>query len=512
MTTTGAIAGGDERPPRPGPAVAGSATDPAEGPSADLGLVARGVTKSFGALTANDGIDLALQVGRVHAVLGENGAGKSTLVSILDGRQVPDEGDVSLNGRPLVPGDPGRAAEQGVATVHQDLALVPSMTGMENISLAVPRHAAARVAEVEQRFSLTETLDVPVSELQLPQRQRIELIRALCQQPTVLILDEPTTFLPPTEIESFLLRVRELADEGLAVMLITHRLDEARLIADDVTVIRRGRVVGTFDRASFPSNEELAVAMVGATVVEPTTSLEFTGDTIIEVKDLRVEDGGHAALDGVSLQLRAGEILGVAGVDGNGQLELLEGIGGLRGLTSGELIYDGEDVAAVSYSRRSKLGIQFVSGERKRDGIIPTFTIAEHFSYVLGQQSTDGLDEILVEYAVNPPRAAARAEHLSGGNQQKMILARALQLQSKVLLLSYPTQGLDVLATAQLHRLLVERAKSGLAIVIASSDLDELLTISHRVVVMNRGRIIGEQACTSFDRQELAAWFTGTLT
>jgi simple sugar transport system ATP-binding protein len=381
---------------------------------------------------------------------------------------------------------------------------------LENLSLAVVHGVRARVAAVGERFGLTATLDVPVSELELPQRQRIELLRALCQEPTVLILDEPTTFLPPTAIEPFLAMVRALADQGLAVMLITHRLDEARSIADDVTVIRAGRVVDRFDRDSMPANEELAMAMVGAAVVEPTTVFRSTTATVLEARDMCVDDGARRTVDGVSLTLGRGEILGVAGVDGNGQLELLEGIAGLHGLSAGSLRFGGDDIAAVPYSRRARMGIQFVSGERRRDGIVPTFTIAEHFSYALGPKSTEGLDEILTAYAVNPPRPSARAEHLSGGNQQKMILARALQRPCEVLLLSYPTQGLDVLATAQLHRLLVDRAKAGMAIVIASADLDELLTISHRVVVMNRGRIAGEQICTSFDRQELAAWFTGS--
>lgn len=478
----------------------------------DHGLRATGVTKSFGPIAASDHVDLHLRCGRIHALLGENGAGKSTLVGILNGRLRPDEGSVILDGEPLRGGDARLAAARGIATVHQDLALVPSMTGLENIALAlgssVNQALRTRVAEAERRLGLSARMNSPVLSLELPQRQRIELIRALCQAPSVLILDEPTTFLPPTAVEPFLMRMRELADAGLAVLLITHRLDEARLVADEVTVLRAGKVVGTFNRGRFPSNEELAVAMVGESIPQPNVNGVAAGETLIEVTGLRVDDDRRTCVDGVDLTVQRGEIVGVAGVDGNGQDELLEAIGGLRDAVDGKLVYGGRDIARIPYAHRADLGIQFVSGERRRDGIVPTFTVAEHFRYVLGSCVDERLGAVLAEHGVTPPDPSMLAQNLSGGNQQKMVLARALQRDSQLLLLTYPTQGLDVLAAAQLRLLLMERAASGLAVVIASSDLDELLTISHRVVVMNRGRIVGEQTSANLDRQQLASWFT----
>ena len=245
-------------------------------------------------------------------------------------------------------------------------------------------------------------------------------------------------------------------------------------------------------------------------MVEPTSTATESTRTILRVADLAVRHEDHAVVDGVSLALGEGEILGLAGVDGNGQLELLETIAGLRRGDRGTVHLDGAAVTRWSYGGRSRAGIQFVSGERRRDGIVPTFTVREHFALVRRAGAGDPLETVLSAHRVSPPRPDMVAERLSGGNQQKMILARALQQRSKVLLLAYPTQGLDVLASAQLRGLLVERAAGGLAIVIASGDLDELLSISHRIVVMNRGRVIGEQAAAAFDRSQLAAWFTAS--
>jgi simple sugar transport system ATP-binding protein len=477
-----------------------------------MGLVAAGLSKSYGTLRANDGVDLTLVAGQVHALLGENGAGKSTLVGILNGRVVPDAGNVLLDGALVDPGQPGRAGELGIATVHQDLALVPSMTGLENIALALgfaaDRALRARVEAAERRLGLSVRLDQRVAELELPQRQRIELLRALSQEPAVLILDEPTTFLPPTAVEPFLRRVRELADDGLAVLLVTHRLDEARAVADAVTVMRAGRIVARYDRVSLPPNEALALDIVGERVVEPTSIANQSTRDVLRVSDLATRHEDHAVVDGVSLVLREGEILGIAGVDGNGQLELLETLAGLRRADRGSVEVGGVDVTRWSYGRRARADIQFVSGERRRDGIVPTFTVREHFALTRRRGTGEPLETILAAHRVNPPRPDIVAERLSGGNQQKMILGRALQKRSKVLLLAYPTQGLDVLASAQLRGLLVERASGGLAIAIASGDLDELLSICHRVVVMNRGRVIGEQTAAEFDRSQLGAWFT----
>ena len=330
-------------------------------------LVAESISKSFGATQANDAVNLSLRGGEVHALLGQNGAGKSTLVGVITGRLVADEGSVELDGVELPPGNPRAHTAAGVATVFQDLTLVPSMTGLENIALAVglaaSRATRSRVLEVAETFGLSVELDVRVSELELPHRQRIELLRALSQRPTVLLLDEPTSLLPPTLVDIFLTQVRELADRGLAVLLITHRLDEARSIADRVTILRSGRVIGEYDRAALPSTSELAQAMVGSTIVERSELSNPSAETLLETVDLSVVDEAkHAALSDVTLEVAAGEIVGIGGVDGNGQLELLEAIAGLRETSGGQLRLHGTDLSETSYVQRSRRGVHFVSG------------------------------------------------------------------------------------------------------------------------------------------------------
>ncbi len=475
-------------------------------------LVADGVTKSFGATRANDTVSLRLLGGEVHALLGQNGAGKSTLVGVLTGRLVADAGSVRLDGVELPAGNPRAHAAAGIATVFQDLMLVPSMTALENIALALglaaSRTTRNRVAKVSEDFDLPVELDERVSQLELPQRQRIELLRALCQEPTILLLDEPTSLLPPTLIDVFLQKVRELADRGIAVLLITHRLDEARRIADRVTILRGGRVIGEYEHGGLPSTSELAQAMVGTTVVERSALVSATDEDVLEATELSVTDETkHRVVNDVSLCVSTGEILGVAGVDGNGQLELLEAMAGLREATAGRLHLQGEEITSSSSYERWHAGIHFVSGDRRRDGIVPTFSLADHFTYALGADVLDEVPSVLRTYAVQPPDPNFRADQLSGGNQQKLVIARACERDSKVLLLSYPTQGLDVQATANIRDILVENASRGTAIVFTSSDLDELLSISHRVVVMNRGRIVGEQDRDAYDRKQLAEWY-----
>jgi simple sugar transport system ATP-binding protein len=479
-------------------------------------LVARGISKRFGATRANDGIDLELAGGEVHALLGQNGAGKSTLVGVLTGRVEPDEGEVLVNGESVPLGDPHASAQRGIATVFQELMLIPSMTGLENIALALgvaPNRTTRRLAQAVQReLELPASLDAPIRDLDMPERQRVELVRALCQSPKVLLLDEPTSLLSPTAIPGFLAKVKEVAESGLAILLITHRLEEARTIADRVTVLRLGQKVASYDRASLPSNSALATAMLGTRLVEHVDSFEPAAEPALAIDGLSaVDDHKHPALNDVSLTLRRGEILGIAGVDGNGQLELLETIAGLRRPTAGRLVFEGEDLTGTNYEELFRRGIQFVSGDRQRHGLVPTFTIAEHFEYALGRSILPRLPEVLADYDVRPPDPAWRADQLSGGNLQKMIVAAACERNTRLLLLSYPTRGLDVQASLTLRELLVERARErGVTMVISSSDLDELLSISHRVAVMSRGRIVGIQSRDAFDHQRLAEWFTFT--
>jgi simple sugar transport system ATP-binding protein len=477
-------------------------------------LQAEGITKSFGETLANDAIDLELVGGEVHALLGQNGAGKSTLVGIITGRLTPDQGRIVLDGEEVTLGDPHNAAARGIATVFQELMLVASMTGLENIALALgtaPNRALRkRVVAVQSKFDLTAPLDVPVRDLEMPQRQRIELARALAQEPKVLLLDEPTSLLSPAVVSGFLSQVRELARSGLAVLLITHRLDEARSIADHLTVLRHGRKVAEHDRHSTPSNSELALEMLGVRIVDEIEMFEPSDRATLRVTGLyALDDHKHQVVDNISLTLRAGEIIGIAGVDGNGQLELLETIAGLRRPRNGNITWLGQDITSLGYRQRFERGIQFVSGDRQRYGVVPTFTIAQHFEYALGPAILARLGKVLAAYDVRPPFPSHRGDQLSGGNQQKMIVAAACERYANLLLLSYPTRGLDVQASLTLRELLVARARTdGVSMLISSSDLEELLSIAHHIVVMNRGRIVGTQTREQFDHQQLAEWFT----
>ncbi|SHL12483.1 simple sugar transport system ATP-binding protein [Pseudonocardia thermophila] len=472
------------------------------------GLDVRGVSKAYGSTLANQEIDLQVAPGTVHVLLGENGAGKSTLVNLINGREAPDAGEIRFAGA-LVAAPGHTRPNPAIATVHQDLALVPVMTGLENIALALrrrPDRALRRAAtEIQDRLGTGVDLDRPVEELELPQRQRIELVKALVAQPRLLVLDEPTTFLPPAETGPFLELVRRLAADGLAVLMITHRLDEAQAVADSATVLRHGRVVARHAGPQLPSNAELAAQIVGTAVPEPTRPRAEFGPEVLRLAHVSAVESGRTVLDDVELSLRAGEILGLAGVDGNGQLELLEVIAGLR-RCSGRIELHGEPVQHLPLRKRAGRGLHYVSGDRRRAGIVPTLTIAEHFEVVLGRAPRD-LDALLRAADVRPPDPRVRADGLSGGNQQKLMMARAFQRSPAVLLVSYPTQGLDVLAAAQLRQVLIERADTGIAIVVASGDLDELLGICDAVAVMNGGRVAGIQR-RPFDRDELSSWYT----
>ena len=477
-------------------------------------LVAEGISKRYGTTQANHGIDLELTGGRVHALLGQNGAGKSTLVGVLTGRVLPDRGRVLVNGEEMRLGEPGEAGRLGIATVFQELMLVPQMTGLENIALALgasaDRTTRAIVCAKQREFGLKAELDVAVDTLELPERQRIELVRALCQRPRVLLLDEPTSLLDPTAVPAFLAKVKDMASSGLAVLLITHRLEEARSIADEVTVLRPGSKVASYDRAGLPSNDELAAAVVGERLVDAIDRFDVRDDTVLTVEGLAaLDDHRHLAVNDVTLSLRAGEILGVAGVDGNGQLELLQTIAGIRPARSGRVTFEGEDITGMAYDVLHRRGIHVVSGDRQRHGIVPTFTVSEHFEYAAGRNRRDSLEDTLRRYDVRPPEPAMRADKLSGGNQQKMLIAAGFERRTRLLILSYPTHGLDVQASLAVRRLMVDHAHAeGVGMLVASSDLEELLSISHRVLVMSRGRIAGVQSHGAFDRRALAEWFT----
>jgi len=370
--------------------------------------------------------------------------------------------------------------------------------------LGQPYHSQARL-QVSAEFDLPVELDVRVGELELPQQQRIELMRALCQEPTVLLLDEPTSLLPPTLIDVFLEKVRDLADRGLAVLLITHRLDEARSIADRVTILRGGRVIGEYDHKNLPSANDLAHAMVGTTVVERSELSLASQETLLEAYELWVVDeANRRVVNGVTLRVAKGEILGV---DGNGQLELLESIAGLRPTSSGcLLLWAGTSPRSPSASA----GTPGFTSSRATVGATASFRRSRRritSSMPSVPTSSTRFRRYSEPTGCSRPTPATGRISCQGGNQQKLIVAQACERDSRVLLLSYPTQGLDVRATVNIRDILVAHASHGTAIVFTSSDLDELLSVSHCVVVMNRGRVVGEQRRAEYDRKQLAEWY-----
>lgn len=472
-------------------------------------LEAIGVSKAFGSLKALEDVELTVLAGEVHVLVGENGAGKSTLVSLLNGSQAPDAGTVQVDGQKV--DEPSVALDAGVATVRQHLSLVPSMTGLENVALAIGASADTEtrrlVDEQADRYGVQARLSERVEDTEMPARQRLALLRALCQHPRFLLLDEPTTFLPPTEIPQFLETLRSLAEDGLGVLLITHRVEEVRAAADRGTVLRQGRVVATFSSAEMPDRRKLAALIAGHEVRDVTPAERHGGEVNLEARGLEVQGNhGQPLVRGIGIEATAGSIVGLAGVDGNGQEPLLLALGGFLQSSGGRIVHGGVDITSWPARRRLAAGIRSVPSNR-RDGIVPEMTITEHFQIAGLPYDRASVEGALESYGVRPADAGARADRLSGGNQQKLQLALAIEQGGDVLLLSYPTSGLDVEAQVRIHEILIEEARRGTAIILASGELDELFAICDRIVVLNRGRTVGEQVRGGFDAEQLVSWY-----
>jgi ABC-type uncharacterized transport system ATPase subunit len=475
----------------------------------------RGITKRFPGVVACNGVDLAVDSGEVHALLGENGAGKSTLMNILFGLYRADEGEILLDGEPVVCHSPADALAAGIGMVHQHFMLVPVFTVAENVMLGVEPTGAAgtidrdearrRVLELSDRYSLAVDPDAMVEDLPVGVQQRVEILKALYRDAQCLILDEPTAVLTPSEIDELMHIIRRLADGGRAVIFISHKLREVTRIADRITVLRGGEVVGTTTPAEA-DEQALASLMVGRDVqlVVDKTAAD-PGDPVLEVDDLVVvDDRGHRVVDGVSLEVRAGEILAVAGVQGNGQSELAGAVCGLRAATSGRVRLDGVDVTGRSPREMFAAGVAHVPEDRQRDGLVSTFPIADnlvlnqidaaHFSRGLRvdrRAVRRHADELVDEFDVRTPSIDARASTLSGGNQQKVIIAREFFHARRLLVLSQPTRGLDVGSIQYIHRQVVAKRDEGVAVLLNSSELDEVLALADRIAVIYRGRIVG---------------------
>ena len=499
----------------------------------DRVLELRGITKRFPGVLANDRVDLDLRRGEVHALLGENGAGKSTLMNVLYGLYHPDEGEIFVGGEAVKMSSPKEAIARGIGMVHQHFMLIPVMTVAENIVLAVePRRAgvlldygAARraVGHLAQSFGFAIDPDALVQDITVGQQQRVEILKALYRRADILILDEPTAVLTPQEAVELFGILRTLTREGMSIVFITHKLNEVLDIADRVTVLRRGKVVETLP-VEGATEEQLARLMVGREVLlQVDKGTPSPAEALLRVEGLHVrDDRGLEKVRDVSFEVRAGEIVGVAGVDGNGQTELIDAISGLRRIESGRVELTGHDVTNESARGHFDEGLGHIPEDRQRRGLVLEFSVAENIAlhdYAEPPSSRFGwlYPKRLIERAAtaDPPNSTyaeatpqTDAGALSGGNQQKVILAREISRDPRVLIAAQPTRGLDVGAIEFIHRRLVEERDEGRAVLLVSLELDEILGLSDRILVMFEGTIVGEFPPTATE-EELGLAMTG---
>ena len=476
-------------------------------------LEMRGITKRYPGVVANDGIDLDVRPGEIHALLGENGAGKTTLMNILYGLARPDEGEILLDGEPVRIAGPSDAIARGINMVHQHFMLVPVFTVAENIllgeeTMANPifldrKEASRRIRELGARFGFEIDPDAKVGSLSVGWQQRVEILKALYRDARILVLDEPTAVLTPQETEEIFNVLRRLAQQGHSILFISHKLYEVLEIADRITVIRRGKVVG--ERIPSETDEaDLAAMMVGRSVELTVDRGEsHPGETVLRVSGLQVaDDRGNPAVRGVDLEVKAGEILGIAGVAGNGQDELVEAIIGLRKVADGRIELSGEDVTSNAPREMNEAGVAYVPADRHRFGLVLPFSLADNMvltsyyraPFARGLRDFDAIEksaaEGIAKYDVRAPSPNVPAGTLSGGNQQKLVVAREFDRPLKLLILDQPTRGLDVGSIEFIHRQAIRMRDEGTAILLVSAELDEVLEMSDRIAVMYRGRIV----------------------
>jgi len=468
----------------------------------------KGITKRFPGVVANDHVDFDLKPGEIHALLGENGAGKTTLMNILYGLYRPDEGKIFVRGEEVKIRSPKDAMELGIARVPQFPETVDNLSVAENLALLLPgkilrkNKIQSMIKELAERYGLELDVDAMVYELSMGEKQRLELIKALCRGAEILILDEPTTVLTPSEVESLFQVLRRMKEEGKSIVFVSHKLEEVFAIADRITVLRRGKKIATVPAKEI-TKLELAKLMVGRPVTfELKKEPVVFGEEVLKVNNLRVlDDRGLLAVKGVSFSIRAGEIFGIAGVAGNGQRELVEAITGLRRVEDGEVVILGKDVTNKSSADIIKLGVAHIPDDR-RVGAVLTLSVMDNLMLknytnfskngILDLRKARELAEKLIEkYKIVTPNVNVPVQQLSGGNIARLILARETSGECKLLIAFHPTFGLDVAATEEIRKLLLELRRKGVAILLVSEDLEEIMQLSDRIAVMYRGTFMG---------------------
>lgn len=492
------------------------------------------ITKRFPGIVANDSISLTLQKGEIHALLGENGAGKSTLMNIVFGLYQPDEGSIEIDGKPVIIDNPNKAIELGIGMVHQHFKLVEPFTVTENIVLGMEpkkglkidyKSAAEQVRKLSEQYGLQVNPNAKIHDISVGMQQRVEIMKTLYRGADILIFDEPTAVLTPQEITELMAIMKRLVAEGKSIILITHKLKEIMQISDRVTIIRRGKVIDTVQTSSTNPNE-LAEKMVGRGVTfKVDKQAPHVGASVLKLTDVSSKSkDGVAVLNNLNFEVKAGEILGIAGVDGNGQSELIQAITGLRKIDSGSITVSGKEISNLSPRKISEMNVSHIPEDRHKHGLVLDFTLSENMvleTYYKSPYNQNGFlnkevinqhaEDLVKQFDVRTPSIENKARSLSGGNQQKAIIAREIDKNPTLLIAAQPTRGLDVGAIEFVQKQLIAQRDQGKAVLLISFELDEIMNVSDRIAVIYEGQIVGEVFPQDTNDQELGLMMAGSL-
>ena len=492
------------------------------------------IRKEFPGIVANDNITLQLKKGEIHALLGENGAGKSTLMSVLFGLYQPEQGEILKNGKPVVIENPNDATALGIGMVHQHFKLIDVFTVLDNIILGAEttklgfisrKEARKKVMELSERYALKVDIDAKVEDITVGMQQRVEILKMLYRDNEILIFDEPTAVLTPQEIDELMEIMRGFVKEGKSILFITHKLNEIMAVSDRVTVLHKGKYVGTVNTAEV-TKQQLSTMMVGRPVqLEVEKDLRAAGDVVLDVKNLTVASKIHKndAVKNVSFQVRAGEILCIAGIDGNGQTELIQGITGLEKASEGQITLCGKDLSRASIRNRNEAGMSHIPEDRHKHGLILGYTLEQNLvlqrfrepefqkgGFIRFDQVRRYAEKLIAQYDIRSGQGPVTiARSMSGGNQQKAIIAREIDRDLPLIIAVQPTRGLDVGAIEYIHKQLIAERDKGKAILLVSLELDEVMSLSDRILVMYEGEFTGELDPEKTDVQELGLYMSG---